>query len=236
VDKAQNILVRKPATKGYEKLPTVMLQGHSDMVGAKDPSSPHDFKKDPIKIKIVDGWIKADNTTLGADNGIAVAMILAIFADKNLKHGPIEALITANEETGMDGIKEFNVKQLQSKYMINLDNENDEEICIGCPGNIDVTAELPFKRDSQIKPNTTNLRIFLSGGVGGHSGQTIGEKRINAIKKIFDLLNFLNAKYGVQLINIEKSGVVKNVIPFECGCNINVNKKQIPDIKKLITN
>jgi dipeptidase D len=176
--------------------------------------------------------MSADKTTLGADNGIAVAMILAIFADKTLKHGPIEALITANEETGMDGIKEFNVKQLKSKYMINLDNENDEEICIGCPGNIDITAELPYKRDARTRPNTTDLRIFLSGGLGGHSGQAIGEKRINAIKTIFDLLNFLNNDHDIQLINIEKSGVVKNVIPFECACNINVYKKDVAKIKK----
>jgi dipeptidase D len=234
IDEHQNVFVSMPATKGLEKLPSILLQAHSDMVGAKNPSSHHDFKKDPIVTKIDNGWIKADNTTLGADDGIGVAMILAIFADKSLKHGPIEALITADEENGLEGIQKFDVKQIKSKCMINLDHEDETEICIGCPGSIDVVAELPFKRESKTKPGTTNLRFFLDGGLGGHSGQAIIEKHINAIKTIFDLLNFVNIEFGCQLINIEKAGVVKNVIPFECACNVNVKTADVPKIKTFV--
>jgi dipeptidase D len=163
-----------------------------------------------------------------------VAMILAIFADKTLKHGPLEALITTDEETSMDGVKKFNVDLIKSKYMINLDSENDSEVCIGCPGSIDIEAILPFQRDNIYRSNSTNLHISLSGGLGGHSGGVIGEKRINAIKEIFDILNFINQKFDIRLVNIDKSGIVKNVIPFECGATINALTSDIDAIKDIV--
>ncbi|MDR2369310.1 MAG: beta-Ala-His dipeptidase [Mycoplasmataceae bacterium] len=234
VDKANNIFVRKPAYKGYEKAPVVLLQGHTDMVGSKDPTSQHDFFRDPIKTLITDGWVHAKKTTLGADNGIAIAIIMAIFADRSLKHGPLEALLTSDEEIGMVGIQAFDIKKIQAKYMINLDNENDQEICIGCPGNIDVETELFFKRETKSKPHTTNLRIEVKGGIGGHSGQTIGQKRVNAIKEIFNILNFIRAECPISLIKIDRSGVAKNNIPYECAAQINVNEADVPKIKKII--
>jgi dipeptidase D len=161
-------------------------------------------------------------------------MILAIFADKTLKHGPIEALITANEEKGFKGILNFDLSKLKAKYLINADNENDEEICIGCPGYIYLNGRIGFKTDSSYRPNTTNLRITVSGGVGGHSGQTIAEKRINAIKEIFYVLSFILLEHDIRLINIERSGVADNVVPYECSANINVLKKDVPAIRKIV--
>jgi dipeptidase D len=204
------------------------------MVGTKDPSSKHDFLKDPIQTRVENGWVYANKTTLGADNGIAVAMIMAVFADRSLKHGPLEALITADEETGMEGIQKFDIRKIKAKYLINMDNENDEEICIGCPGNVNIEAELFFKRETRKIPNTTNLKITVTGGVGGHSGQTIAQKRINAIKKIFNTLNFIVDVTDIRLIDIEKAGVARNVIPFECTANINVYKKDVAKVKKIV--
>jgi dipeptidase D len=159
---------------------------------------------------------------------------MAIFADRSLKHGPLEALLTSDEEIGMVGIQAFDIKKIQAKYMINLDNENDQEICIGCPGNIDVETELFFKRETKSKPHTTNLRIEVKGGIGGHSGQTIGQKRVNAIKEIFNILNFIRAECPISLIKIDRSGVAKNNIPYECAAQINVNEADVPKIKKII--
>lgn len=234
LDKHGNIYVKKPAAKGYEKLPTVCIQGHSDMVGAKDEASLHDFIKDPIKPIIDKGWIRANNTSLGADNGIGVAMILAIFSDKTLKHGPIEALITANEEKGFKGILNFDLSKLKAKYLINADNENDEEICIGCPGYVYLSSKIGFKTEPKYRKDTVNLKISLSGGVGGHSGQTIAEKRINAIKEIFYVLSFITLEHDIRLIDIERSGVADNVVPFQCVANINVLKKDVKDITNIV--
>jgi dipeptidase D len=161
-------------------------------------------------------------------------MILAIFADRSLKHGPLEALITADEEIGLVGIQKFDMNKINAKYMINLDNEDDVEICIGCPGNIDIDSELFFKRETKRKPNTTNLRIEVTGGIGGHSGQTIGQKRINAIKEIFNVLTFIHDVVPISLINIDKSGVAKNNIPFECAVDINVNSKDVKQVKEIV--
>lgn len=236
LDKHGNIYVKKPAYKGYEKTPTVCIQGHSDMVGDKHVDSPHDFLKDPIQPIVENGWVHANNTTLGADNGIGVAMILAIFADKTLKHGPLEALITANEEKGFKGILNFDLSKLKAKYLINADNEDDEQICIGCPGYAYISTKLPFERESKKQSGTTNLRVELSGGLGGHSGQTIHEKRINAIKEIFYMLSFVLLKHDIKLIDVEKSGVADNVVPYSCATNINVLKKDVKSISEIIHN
>jgi dipeptidase D len=140
LDKAYNVLVKMPASKGYEKKPSIALQAHSDMVGAKGENSKHDFTKDPIKMIQKGDLVYANDTTLGADDGIGMAMILAIFTDKDLKHGPIEAVITANEETGMDGIMGLDPSKIKSKLFINLDSEIDDLIVIGCPGSSNVES------------------------------------------------------------------------------------------------
>jgi dipeptidase D len=176
----------------------------------------------------------AKDTTLGADNGIAVAMILAIIEDKTIKHGPLEILITSNEENGMVGITKFDINKLRCKYMINLDSESDSEISIGCPGNIDVVFSLPFTRETAPIANTTNLKLVIKGGIGGHSGLTISQKRINAIKQIFDTLTLIDQNFDIRLIDVEKTGVAKNVIPSECAVNICVQSKDVESIKAIV--
>jgi dipeptidase D len=159
---------------------------------------------------------------------------MAIFADRSLEHGPLEALITADEEIGMVGIQKFDMDKIHAKYMINLDSEDDQEICIGCPGNTDVESELFFQRESERRPNTTNLRIEVTGGIGGHSGQTIGQKRVNAIKEIFNVLSLIQASCPILLINIDKAGVAKNNIPYECGADIEVNNDDVKKVKEIV--
>ena len=239
IDEDGNIYVKKEAYQGYADRPSILLQGHSDMVGAKTENSTHDFSKDPIQPIIKDNFIVANNTSLGADNGIGVAMILTIFADKTLKHGPIEALLTSNEEIGFAGIMKFDVSKIQSKYMINLDWELESTIVIGCAGSHTIEGRIPIVRRTPLfwlirKWRTHNLKISISNGLGGHSGLDIGVKRINAIKQMFYMLDTINLKYKISLIEIEKSGVARNVIPQECTVHINVKKKDVDTIKKII--
>lgn len=234
LDKYGNIYVEKQASEGCENIPIVCLQAHSDMVGAKDEHSSHDFKKDPIQPIIDNGWIKANKTSLGADDGIGVAMILAIFSDKTLKHGPLEALITADEEQGMIGISKFDLSMLKAKYLINIDSENDEEVYIGCLGYAILTSKISFNTQNEQRKDTIDLNISFSGGIGGHSGVNIAEKRINAIKEIFCVLNFIALKYDIRLIDIERSGLAINVIPSQCSANINVLQKDVEGITQII--
>jgi dipeptidase D len=233
LDKSFNVIVHKHASKGYERTSTIGLQAHSDMVGSKGKNSQHNFDTDPIKMVQKGDLIYANDTTLGADNGIGVAMILAIFADKSLKHGPLEGIITANEETGMFGISGLDYKQLKCKLLINLDTENDREVVVGCPGSIDVETSLSFKRETKPK-NSTNLRIELINARGGHSGQVINQKRINAIRYTFFLLTFIMNKYDIRLVQFESAGIARNVIPSDCVVHINVKTTDVIKIKELV--
>lgn len=240
IDSHDNVFVRKPATDSQNKK-SILLQGHSDMVAAKTDQSNHDFSKDPIETIIDGNFVRANKTSLGADNGIGVAIILAIFADKTLKHGPLEALITTNEEIGMLGAINFDSSLIESKYFINLDWEDEKTIAIGCPGMIDIIGRIPFFRFSNLlwpikKFGTKNLKISITGGLSGHSGAMISEKRINAIKQMFNILNTINVSYDFRLLDIEKSGVAYNAIPPECTLYINTKRKFVDAIKKIIEN
>jgi dipeptidase D len=177
--------------------------------------------------------LHAKDTTLGADNGIAVAMMLAILADKTIEHGPLEMLFTADEEVGMEGVKGFDINKLKCKYVINLDSESDAEVCIGCPGNTNVAGAVPFKRDSAERPGTDNLKITIAGGLGGHSGLQIYQKRINAIKEIFSLVYILSEKHDLRIVEVCKSGIAFNVIPYEASIVINLKKDNI-DLSKYL--
>ena len=234
IDAAGNIFVSKPATAGYKDRPAICLQAHSDMVANRHKDSKHDFTKDPIKAIIKDGWVTGNQTTLGADNGIGVAMILAVFADKKLKHGPINGLITSDEEIGLIGVSKFDVTKLRTtKYLVNLDSETDTDVVIGCSGGAYLRSSIPYRREPKKIPGTTNINLTLSGGYSGHSGVDIHLKRINAIKKMFYLLSFFEGQTEVRLVNVEKSGVAYNVIPPQCSVNICVNKKDIKNVKSV---
>lgn len=164
-DEAGNIRVRKPASAGHEDTPGVILQAHLDMVPQKNADKVHDFERDPITTKVrEDGWVTADGTTLGADNGMGVAMILAALADESLVHPPLEALFTATEETGMDGAKGLQPDWLAGRYLINLDYEDEGELCIGCAGGVDGSYSIPYTMRAVRLPG---YRLQVSGLRGG---------------------------------------------------------------------
>lgn len=210
-DEAGNIRVRKAASAGCEGAPGVILQAHLDMVPQKNADKVHDFTKDPITTLVgEDGWLRADGTTLGADNGLGVAAILAILADKTLVHPPLEALFTASEETGMSGANGLQGGWLEGSYLINLDYEDEGELCIGCAGGLDGSFTLPFAR--QTLPQTRTMhRLTVRGLVGGHSGIDIHKQRGNAIKILALLLERLEAAHIVDI----EGGNLRNAIPRE---------------------
>ena len=171
-DSGNNIVMKKPATAGMEGRKTILLQAHMDMVPQKSPESKHNFETDPIEPYIDGEWVKARNTTLGADDGIGVAAIMAVMEAKNLRHGPIEAVITADEETGMYGANDLPAGELNGDILMNLDSETWGKFVIGSAGGIDVTAELDYKEAETDKEDAA-LKVTLKGLHGGHSGLEI---------------------------------------------------------------
>lgn len=212
-DKIGNLVARVPATKGYEKAPAVVLQGHSDMVCEKNRGTKHDFDRDPIRLVRDGDWIRADGTTLGADNGIGVAAGLAILSDPAAVHGPLEILITVDEETGLTGANQISSKLLKGKYLLNLDSEEDGIFYIGCAGGVDTTGTFPIKK-AALPPGKFSAQILrVSGLKGGHSGGDIHIGRANAIKLLARSLQALQG-LSPQLAGIQ-GGSKRNAIPRE---------------------
>jgi len=180
-DKAGNVLIAKPAAPGRENSPTVILQTHMDMVCEKNSDKEFDFDNDPIEPVIMDGWVKADGTTLGADCGIGIAAQMAVLTSNEIKHGPLECLITVDEETGLTGAFALEPGFLSGSVLLNLDSEDEGEIFIGCAGGIDTLNTLNYKKEP-IHKNSVALKISVSGLLGGHSGDDIHKNRGNAIK------------------------------------------------------
>ena len=209
-DKTGNVIMRKPATPGHENAPTVILQGHMDMVCESNDKS-FDFENQPIQT-IVDGeWVRANGTTLGADNGIGVAASLAIMIDDTLQHGPLEALITVDEETGMTGANGLEKGELKGSILINLDSEDDAEIFVGCAGGIDTVATFSYDR-SMAPQDFHYFRFDVSNGLGGHSGGDIHLGRANANKIVARFLFELMKKHEVVISEID-GGNLRNAIP-----------------------
>ena len=209
-DRAGNLIIRKPAYPGLERAPGVVLQSHLDMVPQKAEHSDHDFLHDPIRWRAVDGWVCATDTTLGADNGIGVAAILAVLGDPNLRHGPLEALLTVNEEAGMDGAKGLQPGILQGSLLLNLDSEEEGELYIGCAGGIDATATLPMER--QARPLSGAILVTLGGLHGGHSGLDIHLGRGNANRLLAALLQ-PSVNTGAATLLAFEGGSLRNAIP-----------------------
>lgn len=212
VDGANNVIIKKAATAGYEDRPAVILQGHMDMVAEKGPNSTHDFNTDPIEMKIVDGWLQANDTTLGADNGIAVAMALAVLDSDNLEHGPIECLFTTAEEVGMDGALNLDPTPLQGKYLLNIDTEVEDEFIVSCAGGAMVDVYVPLFKDNHDPLYQTGLKIEMTGLLGGHSGIEIHQQRANANQIMARLLYELARKFQFQMAYFE-GGTKHNAIP-----------------------
>lgn len=211
-DSAGNLLVRKPATPGCEQAPGIILQGHLDMVAQANADHPHDFTTDPIETYIADGWLHARNTTLGADNGMGVAAALAVLEDDSLRHGPLEALFTVEEESSMGGALELAENWLEGDILLNLDSEDRGQVYIGCAGGADVlvTANLPT---STLRDDERPWRLSLTGLVGGHSGIDIHKGRGNANRLLVRVLRALEP-YGARLIDYH-GGTLRNALPRE---------------------
>lgn len=231
VDKAGNIVMRKPATPGMENRKTVILQAHMDMVPQKDITSNHDFENDPIETYIDGEWVRAKGTTLGADNGLGVAAIMAVMEAKDLKHGPIEALITADEETGMFGANALPEGELEGEILLNLDTEQEGELIIGSAGGVDITATLEYKEVESDK-NDVAVKISIKGLKGGHSGLEIGEGRGNANKMMARIVREAIADDDAQLASWH-GGNMRNAIPRDAEVVLTLPKENVEDLKSL---
>lgn len=214
LDKTGNILMRVPATQGYEDRPTVVMQGHMDMVCEKNSDVQHDFDNDPLQTYIDGDWVKAKGTTLGADNGIGVALAMGVMTDPEAKHGPLEALITYDEETGMTGANNVEEGFMTGKILVNLDSEEEGQIFIGCAGGKDTCAE--FRYNPIPAPDRYYAKIKVSGLIGGHSGGDIHLGHANANKV---LNRFLLSQKDIVIASIT-GGNLRNAIPREAEATI----------------
>ena len=232
VDEIGNVIIKKPASKGMEDRMTVVLQGHLDMVPQKNNDVQHDFEKDPIQ-PVVDGeWVKAKSTTLGADNGIGVAATMAVLQDKSLVHGPIEALFTIDEETGMTGAENLKPGILNGDIMINLDSEDEGELYIGCAGGVDTVIKYYYKTE-KTHADVKAFRIDVKGMRGGHSGLDISLGRGNANKTLNRILYTVNKTLAIRLADIQ-SGSLRNAIPREGFAIVVVPNSSIGEFKNFI--
>lgn len=212
-DETGNIVIRKPATSGMENRRGVILQGHLDMVPQKNSDKVHNFEQDPVETMVDGEWVKADGTTLGADNGVGVASILALLASDSIEHGPLEGLFTATEETGMDGANGLKAGLLQGEILINLDSEDEGELYVGCAGGEDVNVKFAYKYKKTPK-KFTGVRLSVTGLKGGHSGIDISLGRGNANKIFFRILGQAACALDARLSSIE-GGNLRNAIPRE---------------------
>jgi dipeptidase D len=232
VDEVGNVVIRKPATKGMENRKGVIFQTHLDMVPQKNTAKNHDFEKDPIET-IIDGeWVKANGTTLGSDNGIGVAAAMAVLTSTTISHGPVEALFTIDEETGMTGA--FGLKKgfLKGDILLNLDSEDENEICVGCAGGIDVSARKKYQEE-KTPDATVAYKITASGLKGGHSGVDIALGRANSNKIMFRFLMQAEADYKINVAEAA-GGNLRNAIPRESYSVVVVSQSKASDFENFI--
>ncbi len=231
-DAADNIVMRKPAFPGMENRKGVILQAHMDMVPQKTPESKHNFETDPIQPYVDGEWVKARGTTLGADNGLGVASIMAVMEDKTLKHGPVEALITADEETGMFGANALPTGELNGDILLNLDSETWGKFVIGSAGGIDVTATLNYK-EADTDPDDVAVRVTLKGLRGGHSGLEIHEGRANANKLMVRFVREAIEECEARLATWH-GGNMRNAIPFKAEVVLTLPKENVAALRELV--
>lgn len=215
-DETLNVIIKKTGTQGYENSDSVIIQGHMDMVCIKGKGSNHDFTKDPIEMIVEGDTLRANNTTLGGDNGIAIAYGLAILDSNDLKHPPLELLVTTSEETGMDGAMALTNEHLRGKTLINLDSEEEGIFLVSCAGGANMITTFEIKKEQE---SGKGLEVRISGLKGGHSGMEIIKQRANAIKLLGRVLNMCNDKANIRLSNIH-GGTKHNAIPGEAVATI----------------
>lgn len=234
-DGALNIIIKKPASKGYENAPTVIVQGHMDMVCEKNSDKEHDFTKDPIKLVVKGDHIYADRTTLGADDGIAVAYAMALLEDTNLEHPPIEVLLTTDEEAGMSGAMAVQPQYINGKIVLNLDSEEEGKLLVSCAGGIRTKTVLPIEWINK-KDNIEAYNLVIRGLKGGHSGAEIHLGRGNSNKLMGRLLKEVGKYLEFNLVSIN-GGSKNNAIPRECSAVITINEndeRKLLEVKKMM--
>lgn len=232
VDGIGNVIIRKPASPGYENHPGVILQGHMDMVPQKNNDTIFDFATDPIEAYIDGEWVTAKGTTLGADNGIGVAAAMAILADKNVVHPPLEVLVTVDEETGMYGAFALEGGLLQGKTLLNLDSEAEGELYVGCAGGVDITAKFAYT-PVEVEEGDVAVKVSVTGCKGGHSGCDIHLQRANANKLLFRFLKEAVANYEARLASVE-GGSLRNAIPREASAIITIPAEGLDEVMDLV--
>lgn len=228
-DEALNVIIRKPGTPGYENSPGVILQGHMDMVNEKTSSTVHDFEKDPLKLRVVDDMLYATGTTLGADDGIAIAMAMAILSSKDIPHPPIEVLITTQEETGMGGAMALDMSNLKGRTLINIDSEEEGKLLVSCAGGVRVFMSLPVKKEA-VKQGFKAYKLYVKGLRGGHSGSEIDKGRGNSNKILGRVLNGLFSDFDIQLASVS-GGSKMNAIPREAEAVLFFDPSNVSKVK-----
>lgn len=231
-DKGENIIFRKPATPGMENRKAVVLQAHMDMVPQKLKTVEHDFEKDPIQTYVDGEWVKAKGTTLGSDDGMGVAAIMAVFEDESLEHGPLEALITADEETCMYGVNHLEADELHGDILLNLDNETLGEFVVGSAGGVNITADLQYK-EAETDPADIAVKVSLTSLRGGHSGLEINEGRGNANKLMARFVKQAIADDDARLASWN-GGNMRNAIPRDCEVVLTIPEENLEDLKDLV--
>ena len=232
-DEVGNIIIRKPASPGCENMKGVILQGHIDMVPQKNADTVHDFEKDPIQTYIDGDWVKAKGTTLGADNGLGLAMAMAVLESSDIKHGPIELLCTIDEETGMTGAMALKPGLLQGDILINLDSETEGELYVGCAGGLDASASATYVPAEAPEAHEC-WSLAVKGFKGGHSGMDIIICRGNANKIAARILYALMTKAGVKLLDLE-GGTLRNAIPREAFATVYVPKDKVSEAQNVFS-
>lgn len=230
-DATGNVIITKPASPGKEGSAPIVLQSHLDMVHQKNSDTSFDFDSEGIRMKLDGDWVRAEGTTLGADNGIGVAMAMALLESKDIPHPPLEALFTIDEETGMTGAKGFQGGELQGKVMLNLDTEDDTELCIGCAGGIDVIAEGHYHPVPAPKEFLT-FKVHVAGLTGGHSGMDIHLGRGNANKIMTRLIAGLDRDFSLALASIDGGGL-RNAIPRESTVVFGAPREEAEQLSRL---
>ncbi|MBO4673272.1 MAG: aminoacyl-histidine dipeptidase [Bacteroidaceae bacterium] len=225
LDEAGNVIMKKGATPGYEDRATTVLQAHMDMVPQKTKDSTHNFETDPLDVYIDGEWVTARNTTLGSDDGMGVAAAMAILEDDTVEHGPLEVLITRDEETGMDGAFGLKGGELTGKYLLNMDSETEGEITIGCAGGMDILCKMEYQEIDVNPENMLCYTIAIKGLLGGHSGIEINKGRANANKLMARIL-FATVNTDMAWLVNWHGGNMRNAVPRECETTVLVPKAQ----------
>lgn len=232
-DEVGNVLVKVPASPGLEKKSPIVLQGHMDMVCEKVPESSHDFSKDPIRLLQEKQWLRAEGTSLGADNGIALAVAMAIAEDPLIKHPPLELLFTTDEETGLSGVRGLKPDFLSGKQLINIDSEDEGIFIVGCAGGKDTNMAMPLEYEAfygEFKP----FVLTVKGMIGGHSGLSIHEERGNAIQVLARVLHEAERKTGARIVGIN-GGTAHNAIPRSAVASVFVPSGSVKAFEELVS-